>query len=526
MGEQTATAINATHVGSRFSAFLSYCHTDAVLTRKLHAQIEAYRLPIGMGSIGTLSGRGGRLGRVFRDREDFSAAHDLSAAVKDALDHSQVLVVACSPDAKSSRWVNQEITYFRSQHPGRSILAAILRGEPQEAFPTALLEGGLEPLAADLRKEKDGWHLGFLKIVAGIAGIPLDALIQRDSQRKMRRVMAVTGMVALIAIAMGVMTMIALQARSEAEFQRNQANGFVTALLERLQPTLRGQSNTQARSELYGLAANYYRDSGLDGFTDDQLEARAQLLHAWGAEDQRQGDQVAALAKYVEAHRATEALLMREPENPDRTFAHAQSHYWIGDVAYRQGKWSEAEQSWLSYRDLALDLYRSDPGDPAWISEAGYGEGNICTLELQREDRATPDFARARTACAASMRFFREAAEIDPEDAVYKVNIANRHAWLADIHRGLDDQDAALAERYAGEAIIDGLLETDPDNLDWSDLWIASQIAIANAEQVVGKMEEAKSRRRYANTVLATMIRRDPNNAIWNSYSSMLEENR
>ena len=55
------------------------------------------------------------------------------------------------------------------------MLAALIEGEPADAFPQPLLQGG-EPLAADLRKQGDGPRLGFLKVVAGIAGVPLDAL--------------------------------------------------------------------------------------------------------------------------------------------------------------------------------------------------------------------------------------------------------------------------------------------------------------------------------------------------------------
>lgn len=71
----------------------------------------------------------------------------------------------------------KEIELFRALHPDRPILAAIVRGELAEAFPAPFMDGA-EPLAADLRREGDGWRLGFLKIIAGIAEVPLDALGQ------------------------------------------------------------------------------------------------------------------------------------------------------------------------------------------------------------------------------------------------------------------------------------------------------------------------------------------------------------
>ena len=185
----------------RFRAFVSYSHADAAIAQKLHRQIETYRLPAHLRVDSGTGANDGRLGRIFRDREDLPAAGNLSATVKRALAESQVLVVICSPDARGSIWVAREIELFRALHPDRPILAALVRGEPQESFPALLLEDGAEPLAADLRKQGDGWRLGFLKMVAGIADVPLDALVQRDAARRIRRVMVVTGgaLVALLA---------------------------------------------------------------------------------------------------------------------------------------------------------------------------------------------------------------------------------------------------------------------------------------------------------------------------------------
>ena len=207
-------------LAASYTAFISYSHSDARVVRKLHSQLETYRLPKGLGEISSLNSNSGGLGKVFRDREYLAVAQDLSQTVKSALEQSQVLLVVCSPNAKSSRWVEQEIQYFRSLHKERPILAALVEGEPEDSFPPSLTAGGVEPLAADLRKDGDGWKLGFLKIVAGVVGVPLDALVQRDSQRYTTRVMAVTGLVGFFALCMAVMATVALQARNEAQFQQ------------------------------------------------------------------------------------------------------------------------------------------------------------------------------------------------------------------------------------------------------------------------------------------------------------------
>ena len=179
-------------MNTSFKAFVSYCHADRVFAAKLHRRLESYRLPkrVVPGGETRPGNSDDRIGPIFRDRADLSAAEDLSGAVRAAIAASTTLVVVASPDAARSRWVAHEIALFRELHPGAPVLIALVRGEVAEGLPASFLSAQPEPLAADFRTEGDGPRLAFLKIVAGIAGLPLDALVQRDAQRRVRRVSA------------------------------------------------------------------------------------------------------------------------------------------------------------------------------------------------------------------------------------------------------------------------------------------------------------------------------------------------
>src|SRR5687768_326803 len=232
-----------------FRAFVSYCHKDKAFAAWLQRKLEAYRLPKRLaGQVEPLPGqREGRIGPVFRDRADLSAARDLSAAVKEGIAASSALVVVASPDAARSQWVAREIGLFRELHPEAPILVALVRGESAEAVPEALRMDGAHPLAADFRKQGDGKRLAFLKIVAGLSDLPLDALVQRDAQRQVRRVTAVTAGAAVLVLIMGLLLVAALRAqneaerqRVEAERQRSGAEGLVEYMLTDLREKLRG----------------------------------------------------------------------------------------------------------------------------------------------------------------------------------------------------------------------------------------------------------------------------------------------
>ena len=182
-GENGRLGDPATPAG--YVAFISYSHRDAAIGRWLHRRLETYRMPKRLvGAAGEHGQVPARLTPIFRDRDELPAAGDLSEKVRAALAVSDNLIVVCSPDAAASPWVAKEIETFRELHPDRPIFAAIVEGEPDQCFPPALRDGGIEPLAADLRKEGDGRRLGVLKLVAGLAGVGLDALVQRDAARR------------------------------------------------------------------------------------------------------------------------------------------------------------------------------------------------------------------------------------------------------------------------------------------------------------------------------------------------------
>ena len=128
-----------------------------------------------------------------------------------ALEDSETLVVLCSPAAARSAYVNGEIETFQRLNREGRIFPVIASGEPEsgdpetECFPPALRGRGV--LAADLREVKlpdgrvvgDGRDGGRLKLLSGLLGLPLDAIVQRERRRQRLQVAAATGAAALFA---------------------------------------------------------------------------------------------------------------------------------------------------------------------------------------------------------------------------------------------------------------------------------------------------------------------------------------
>lgn len=180
-----------------YRAFFSYARADERTAKWLHRQLDSYRTPKALvASEGALGPVPEKLHPIFRDRTDLQAGGHIDASLQRALEDSFCLVVLCTPSSAKSAWVNQECEAFLAMGRGGRIFPVIAGGEPdsvdpdRECFPPALRGRGL--LAADLREIRlsngrlvgDGREGGRLKLIAGLLGVGLDTLAQRERRRQ------------------------------------------------------------------------------------------------------------------------------------------------------------------------------------------------------------------------------------------------------------------------------------------------------------------------------------------------------
>ncbi|WP_324699636.1 toll/interleukin-1 receptor domain-containing protein [Novosphingobium aerophilum] len=508
----------------RFRAFLSYSHADEHFARKLHQWLESYRIPPRLvGSATPMGHVPPRLSPIFRDRAELPAASSLDEEVRQALSQSDALLVLCSPAARASRWVDAEIALFRSLHPDRPIIAALVLGDPAVSFPSALLEPDAEgvvrePIAADFRPDHDGARLARLKIVAGLTGVALDQIIQRDAQRQLRRVIAITLLTVLLTLSMALMLIFALRARIEAEHQRQQAEGLIEFMLTDLRQRLEGVGRLDVLQSVNKRALDYYADqSDLKTLPADSLERRARILHAMGEDDHKRGDVAGALAKFSEAHRVTGALLAASPQDPPRLFAHAQSEFWLGYVDFIDYRYEKALPRFIAYRGLAEQLVRLVPGDQSYWRELAYAQGNICTIAVTRRG---PEKQLAE--CSDALATMERVGKMVPGDLSVKADIANRHAWMADALRVQGRNVDALHERAQQAAIVQRLLKDDPKNVSYLQDWMLARYSMSQLLNSLGERHRAEKMREDARRDVERLIESDPENNDWRLWKAKL----
>lgn len=496
----------------QFRAFVSYSHADKAAAQKLHHKLEAYRLPKHLCRRSEQDSPDNRIGPIFRDREDLPAAEDLTESVKQALAKSEALVVLCSPNAQKSPWVSREIELFRELHPDRLVLAALLEGEPEEAFPAPLREGR-EPLAADLRKDGDGPRLGFLKVVAGIAGVPLDALVNRDAQRRVKRVTAITVVAVAAMVVMALMTTFAIQQRNEARQQREAAEELVEFMLDDLREELKGVGRLEIMSGVNERALAHYASQGdLGDLPADSLQRRARILHIMGEDDEKVGNLEAALETYQEAQRTTSSLVERDPGNPDFLFAETQSLLYLALYRRNEGQNALAISLNRKAQRLSEKLGRIRRDD-RFIEQAATVHGNLCAISVSANTLGQD----AERNCRRSLSLKQEIADSNPSDFQYLSDLANQHAWYGDflVRQNRTSEGMAQLDRHL--VIVDQLMKTEPDNWQWVEQGTRSRIGYA---EILFKLDQVKRGHevgREAVKLAEKLVRHDTENARWES---------
>lgn len=494
----------------RYRAFISYSHADAKFAHWLHRKLESWRLPDQR-----------RLTPVFIDRAELAAGSDLSAQVRQALGESAALVVVASPSARASRWVGQEIELFRALHPDRPVLAALIAGEPAEAFPPALVEAGdreLEPLAADFRQGHDGKRLGLLKLAAGLTALPLDRLVQRDAQARQRRVMAVTAGALALVLVLSVALVVALRARAEAERQRAEAEGLVEFMLTDLRDKLKGVGRLDVMDAVNQRAMAYYGDQAdLDFLPADSLDRRARVIEAMGQDDESHGRINAAYEKYSEYDRIVSALLTKAPARTERIFAKARSENRLALIETTRGNVSAALLRFEHAATLLAQL-PDEPDKREWLKLRSLVAGNLCAITLKKKSGATS----AAENCTKAIALTKARQKLDPGDKSASYDLAFHYLWLGAAREAQGDIKAAEQARRDGFAVSDRLVSEEPNNMFWREQHMEVAFVLARSACVHGNFDTCFAFKKIALSDNKILILRDSSNSYWANYKYKL----
>jgi len=504
-----------------YRAFISYSHRDKQTAMRLHRTIESYRIPAKL--VGTATPVGvtpRRVAPIFRDRDELPASADLGGELRAALQRSMFLIVICSPASAKSQYVYEEILQFKRMHGGEArVLALIVGGTPygsdipgredEECFPRSLrfrlgADGELsdqpaEPIAADMRPDADGWRLAYLKLIAGLTGLKLADLVQRETQRRMQRLAMVATGSAMGMVVTGALAFYANERRIEANQQRliaqreaaaaRAASDFLVGTFELSNPatenprtitalTILGRSAERARRELADQPAiqvrlmttlgRAYNNLGLITEARNALESSMPTIEKSGPDGAdalltlattywKQG----ALGKAMATVKRAEALLGPDPK---------QNTALRGQAALTEGRIlreSSDVRAGVAAFDRALVYFRASDTPPKTLAMALNNRGLLLSDDGQ--------FAAAEKSLSESLAIYRR--------AVGDNHVYTGQAWYALAQNSFNAGHVAAARDQIANALKIERVVLDPQNPTIADtLSMQGQILEASGD--------------------------------------------
>lgn len=508
-----------------YRAFISYSHSDEASARWLQQALEGYRLPRSLRkSRPTLPAR---LYPIFRDKDELATATDLSDSIRMALHDSEALIVICSPAARASRWVNEEIRSFRALGRGDRIFCLMVAGSPDPAstdcaFPMALLsddEGNVlhEPLAADVTPGGEGKRAAVLKVAAGLLNVGVDELKRRDAQRQARLwSMVASGSLLVTALTIG-LAVYALHARREADVRRVQAEKLISYMLGDLRKNLEPMGKLQLLDSIGDQAMAYFSAIGEKGSEQEMLE-RARALKQVGDVRFNQGELEPALAAFQQALAQTRALYEASPEDNDYLFELGQAEFWVGYVAWQRGNLEGAYQSMRRYMECSRELSARAPDNADYLLELGYAYGNLGSVALA-QDQPELALGNFRAALAIVEPMLAKA----PGNYDLASTVANDLSGVGSTLLELGRLGESRDEFARAVAVIRPFHVAAQDkraSYDYARLLLLQ----SGSDISRGEISEARAALEQSQAVFRELLKTDPSNARW-SYDALLAEN-
>jgi tetratricopeptide (TPR) repeat protein len=495
----------------QYVAFISYSHKDAAWAKWVQRELERYRLP---AAFAKEKGLPKRLGKIFRDREELSTGQNLGDHLTAALDHSQNLIVICSPNAVQSQWVSKEIEYFKNLGRGDRIFALLVEGGA-ESLPAPLLTdvhgNALEPLAADPRKDADGKRLAKLKLIAGMLETNLDQLAQRERARRQKLLLGYAGLANVFLIAVGAALYFEQERQNEAEQK---------ALEREL-----GIENVMSMTDFVKRTRQYYDKGALEYVSNEfskylvrfdnteltryQRVAKADALRVVGEATYDLGDVEKSLQAYSDSRELYHQASSENRADIDLAIEAAFADFYVGVTHFYEGNLAAAKQPLEHYARQISALYEANPDHPVLIQESIAAPTAVLTLLVESSDVMSSALRIQIDKVNAAVE---AAIELSPDDTEILFLAQSPMDYAADAHMKSCEVFNALryqqrAVEYARKAV-----ELDPRNRDYQTHLANALFAYAQMRLLLREPSKAVQNYTDALTIQAELLNNDPDN--------------
>jgi tetratricopeptide (TPR) repeat protein len=352
--------------------------------------------------------------------------------------------------------------------------------------------------------------MGMLKIAAGMLGVGLDDLAQREAQRRHRRLYAMTAASIAGMLFTSGLAYTAIEARDAARDQRREAEGLIGFMLGDLRQKLEPVGRLDVLDAVGARALEYFEKQDKSDLSDEALAQQWKALTLMGEIATQRGDMDGALRRYRQAFAGTEEALRRNPDDPQRMFDHAQSVYYVGAVAMGRGRIDEAARQFAEYRRLAERMIAVEPDNPKWQLEGVYSASNLGIVELQQARYAT-----AAQTFGGSVGAMDRLMSAEPNNAEYRALLLEALAYHADALDRAGNLDGAIRQRQRQLEILAPYLSLPNPDAQLRQKAMIAHMALSWMLYGKGESRPALTHAADAVAIGDALVRLEPANADW-----------
>lgn len=351
---------------SQYDAFISYSQSkDRAIAAALQSTIQSLGKP--WYQLRAL--------RVFRDDTTIAATPHLWSAIEQALNQSRFFILLASKEAASSRWVDDEVSYWLKHKNRDTLLLALTDGELvwdhslrnfqrpvgmplPPAIESAFAE---EPRWIDLRSYRGGADTrdaSFIELAANFAsvihGIPKEDLLSREIRQQRRNLLVAWSIAGSLLLLLGMAGWQWWRAERTAQAATATANELVFDIADRFRD-LQGIPNDLVISVLKKAQSVTERLLRLDAGGDQVARSAAASLAALSVVLGRQGQGPESVRAASQAVNLFEQLAALDG-TPDRAIDLATAYDRLGEANRIAGNSMDARKAFTRSYEIATTL--------------------------------------------------------------------------------------------------------------------------------------------------------------------------
>ena len=217
--------------GEHYFAFISYSRKDYNIARAIWRRLESFRYPSRVEQ--RYRPKNSKYVReIFFDRTRLECSNEsFLKGLCEALSQSRYLIVVCSPNsavpnAEGRHWVNDEITYFLSQHNGNAdcIVPVLVNGDVKNlppAIDTEKMRSRNNPICL---REEDGIDVVVAQILNYLFHLPLPYLLSKLNSQRIRFFRRIAAVGTGLAIVFSIMAFGMFVLKAQADRNRRLAD--------------------------------------------------------------------------------------------------------------------------------------------------------------------------------------------------------------------------------------------------------------------------------------------------------------